>query len=259
MSLPGAYRTADGSTLPAITTEEMRELDDIAIEETGPNLYQMMENAGRGLAEVVLAELERLPESGPIVVLAGTGGNGGGGICAARHLANRGLDVTVAVSRPDAMHEATAWQRSIFGSTSGAVVEVAYLRSLRARIIVDAVIGYSLLDAPNGAAGEMLQWAVEQRSTFGARVVSLDVPSGIDATSGDAPGKHVRADVTFALGLPKTGLHPSVGIDASVVGELKLGDLGLPSGLYARFGSPCPFRSAFSVELEPVGLDRPSS
>lgn len=259
MSRSGAYRTSDGTVLPALTTEEMRELDQIAEEETGPGLLQMMENAGRNLAEVVASELADDPEAGPIVVLAGTGGNGGGGTCAARHLANRGLDVTLCVSRPEAMHDATAWQRTIYGSTSGAVVEVGHLASLQASVIVDAVIGYNLQEAPHGAAGDMIQWADYQRSQNGARVVSLDLPSGVDATTGDAPGAHISADVTVTLGLPKAGLHPGTGTDGTVAGSVKLGDLGLPTGLYARFGSPSPFRTSYVVDLEPVGIERPSS
>jgi len=73
----------------------MMEIDRIAMQETGPNLYQMMENAGRNLCTLTIEKLGRNWNKAKILVLAGTGGNGGGGICAARHLANRGADVTV--------------------------------------------------------------------------------------------------------------------------------------------------------------------
>ena len=89
-----------GVIVPAITTNQMREVDRVAIEELGPNLYQMMENAGRNLALMVMDVLGSDWSSTPITVLAGTGGNGGGGICAARHLANRGADVALVVSEP---------------------------------------------------------------------------------------------------------------------------------------------------------------
>ena len=95
-----AFITDAGVRVPAITTDQMREVDRVAIEEVGPNLYQMMENAGRNLAITVLETLAANWSTTPIAVLSGTGGNGGGGICAARHLANRGADVTVVLSDP---------------------------------------------------------------------------------------------------------------------------------------------------------------
>jgi len=259
MSLPGAYRTEDGIILPAVTTEEMRELDAIATDETGPNLFQMMENAGRNLAEVVIDELKERDDRPAVVVLAGTGGNGGGGICAARHLANRGLDVTLCVSHPERLSGVPEAQRLIYGHTSGAAVDTAHLPSLQAEIVVDALIGYSLEDAPKAEARDMINWAVDQRTRFGARVVSLDLPSGVDATTGEAPGAYIRADTTLTLALPKTGLHPQGELANACAGKIRLGDIGLPSGLYARFGSPMPFRSSFVVDLEPVGADRSSS
>jgi NAD(P)H-hydrate epimerase len=92
------FSTHDGVSVPAVTAAEMRELDRIAIEETGPSLLQMMEHAGRSLAEVVLRMLESKSSSASVLVLAGTGGNGGGGICAARHLSERVADVSVCLT-----------------------------------------------------------------------------------------------------------------------------------------------------------------
>jgi len=71
------FVTDAGVTVPAVTTDQMREVDRVAIEEVGPNLYQMMENAGRNLALTVLETLGANWTSTPITVLAGTGGNGG--------------------------------------------------------------------------------------------------------------------------------------------------------------------------------------
>ena len=86
--------------VPVVTTEQMRKVDRIAIDETGPNLFQMMENAGRNLALQVMETLGAMWNRASITVLAGGGGNGGGGICAARHLANRGIDVKLCVAEP---------------------------------------------------------------------------------------------------------------------------------------------------------------
>src|SRR5215472_12579270 len=122
-----AFFTDSNKKVPALTTAQMREVDRIAMEETGPNLYQMMENAGRNLAEMALERLGGVWQQSRIVVLAGTGGNGGGGITAARHLANRGARVELCLAVPDKLTEVAAWQRKIFQSTSGKEVEFSNL------------------------------------------------------------------------------------------------------------------------------------
>src|SRR5262249_57998507 len=83
------FVTASGIEVPAVDSIEMREVDRIAVEETGPNLYQMMENAGRNLALLAMDLLGEGWRQADILVLAGSGGNGGGGVFAARPLAKR--------------------------------------------------------------------------------------------------------------------------------------------------------------------------
>src|SRR5215813_10687352 len=99
------FETDQGILVPAVTAEEMREVDRVAVEETGPNLYQMMENAGRNLATLALEILGGYSNRCRILVLAGTGGNGGGGICAARHLANRGVPVVLSLAEAHRLSE----------------------------------------------------------------------------------------------------------------------------------------------------------
>jgi NAD(P)H-hydrate epimerase len=93
-----AFRTDGGIDVPAVTADGMRAVDRVAVEDVDLGLLQMMENAGRILAETAV---EMAPE-GEIAVFAGGGGNGGGGLCSARHLANRGRDVTIVLDRPTA-------------------------------------------------------------------------------------------------------------------------------------------------------------
>jgi NAD(P)H-hydrate epimerase len=92
--------TDRGIEVPSVTTEQMIEVDRVAMEETEPNLFQMMENAGRNLALQAIACLGENWQQANIVVLSGSGGNGGGGICGARHLANRGAKVKLCLSSP---------------------------------------------------------------------------------------------------------------------------------------------------------------
>jgi NAD(P)H-hydrate epimerase len=239
------FVTDTGLLVPAITTEQMREVDRVAVEELGPNLFQMMENAGRGLALTVLEAAGAHRRSTRIVVMAGTGGNGGGGICAARHLANRGADVAVVVSDPNRLTPVAEHQLHVYRATTGRLASISDLPALPADLIVDAVIGYSLKEAPRGPARRMVEHVGSQR----VPVISLDVPSGIDATTGMAPGVHVRASTTLTLALPKRGL------DAAEAGELWLADLGIPIDVYRRARLEVPsglFGDRFRVPLQPV-------
>src|SRR5215472_971700 len=102
-------RTLSRGAVPALTTEQMRAVDRAMVEDLHIELVQMMENAGRNLAELAITRFS--PTS--VTVLAGPGGNGGGGLVAARHLANRGCQVQVVLSEPDRLTPVPAHQADI--------------------------------------------------------------------------------------------------------------------------------------------------
>ena len=235
------FRTDRGIFVPAITTEQMREIDRIAIEETGPNLYQMMENAGRNLATVALEMVGDESLESRILVLAGTGGNGGGGICAARHLANRGIETVLCMAQPHGLSEVSKWQHQVFSSTPGKVLSAGDLARERFDLILDALIGYGLTGAPAGIYADLIAWA----NSTGTRILALDVPSGLDSTTGNTPGPAIRAEATVTLALPKTGLL------AGKAGGLFLADIGIPLETYRRVGVAYfpPFGSRYIVPL----------
>lgn len=235
------FVTDSGVEVPALTTEQMIEVDRIALEKTGPNLYQMMENTGRNLAELALQIWGKKWMEVSVVVLAGTGGNGGGGICAARHLANRNIDVNLCLTRAEQLGEAPAFQRQVFQWTSGREVEITSLEELFPDLIIDALIGYNLTSVPRGVMADIINWA----NGCNAPILSLDVPSGIDATSGEAPGAHIRPQWTMTLAMPKTGLTPEK------TGDLWLADIGIPEETYRRIGIQyvSPFGNRFRVPL----------
>lgn len=216
------YHSPDGP-LPGVTADEMRELDRIAVEETGPTLLQMLEHAGRSLSEVVL---RRLAVGTTVVVLAGRGHNGAGGVAAARHLHNRGVPVTVVRPATDQLAPATQRQLEQYVLTEGRVAGPDDLGGLDADLVVDAVVGYGLRGAPRGAAFDLVRWAVDRT----ADIVALDVPTGVDATTGRTPGAHVVPAVTLTLALPKTGLRPGT------CGEVLLADVGVPAIALRRLG-----------------------
>lgn len=235
------FVTDKGVRVPAIDTEQMREVDSVAIEETGPNLYQMMENAGRNLATIAIELLGDKWDKANILVAAGPGGNGGGGISAARHLANRNAKVTLSLSSPDRLSEVPVFQYEIFKSTSGKVLDLEAISQESYDLIIDALIGYSLKGSPRGKALDLIKWINES----GARVLSLDVPSGVDSTTGESPGEYVSADYTMTLALPKTGLANDK------AGELYLADIGIPHETYNRIGINyiSPFDNRYVVPI----------
>ncbi len=245
------FLTDKGIEVPSVTTEQMIEVDRVAMEETGPNLFQMMENAGRNLALQALQAIACLGESwqqSNIIVLSGSGGNGGGGICAARHLANRGAKVQLCLSSPDRLKEVPQWQRHIFQSTSGKEIEISELIASTEPVdlIIDALIGYSLRAAPRGNALDLINWA----NNTGVPILSLDTPSGVDSTTGETPGEYIHASWTMTLALPKTGLLPDK------TGELILADIGIPPGAYSwetlQLKYTPPFGDRFRISLKTI-------
>lgn len=207
-----------------VTEAEMAEIDRIMIEDLQITLVQMMENAGRNLARVVLDGFS--PRSA--VVLSGSGGNGGGGMVAARHLFNAGVEVTVVSSRPQEELQGVPLLQSEILSRMG--VEFA-VDLVEADVTVDALVGYSLQGPPRGRPLEL----IEQLATREGPVVALDTPSGLDVTSGKGPGTVVRADVTMTLALPKVGLR-----NAPEVGELLLADISVPHSAARQYHSKPP-------------------
>ena len=154
----------------------MREIDRIAIE-SGLSLLQMMENAGIRLSEVAWTFLELRPGR-RVVVLAGGGNNGGGALAAARHLANRGADVTVVPDRPvPGLSDAGRRQLEILEQ---AHVPVSFEPPSAPEAIIDGLIGYGLRGDPQGQTSVLIEWA----NRSGALVCSLDLPSGLDANIG---------------------------------------------------------------------------
>ena len=236
------FVTTHGVEVPAVNAAQMREVDRIAMEETGPNLFQMMENAGRNLARLAIDVLGDRWQEAKVLVLSGSGGNGGGGICAARHLANRNASVTLCLADPAKLQGVPAFQRTILKWTSAREIAFDRIQDERPDLVLDALIGYGLQSAPSGQVAGLIEWT---RSSA-AQVLALDIPSGVDATSGATPGVFVNARWTLTLALPKTGLR------SQVSGVVYLADIGIPSAVYQRIGVQYvpPFGRDFCVPLQ---------
>lgn len=225
-------------TVPSLTADQMREVDRVMIEELHITLVQMMENAGRSLAELAIRRFD----PAAVLVLAGPGGNGGGGLVAARHLANRGCAVHVVLATTrERLREVPAHQLDILERMG---VRTAP-EPVAADLIVDAMLGYSLQGEPRGRAAELIRWA----NISSAPVLSLDCPSGLDVTTGRAADPCVQATATMTLALPKVGL-----LSSSETGDLYLADISVPAAVYRDLGLEVPHGLFAADSVLPVAL-----
>lgn len=206
----------------------MAEVDRLMIEEYHIELLQMMENAGRNLADCAQMMLKDAPNPS-VLVLCGAGNNGGGGLVGARHLLNRGLTVTVVLIKEENQLKVIPAQQwhilQKMGVTSSKSADVNEFD-----LVLDAMIGYGLQGHPREYAAK---W-IKKLNAAEVPILSLDVPSGLDATRGIPMEPCVQADATLTLALPKTGL---LTVKAKAyVGDLYLADISVPPQLYRSLG-----------------------
>ena len=178
----------------------------------------MMEAAGWQVARQVRE---------PAVVVCGVGNNAGDGLAAARHLHRWGRLVSVCCI--DASRLSGPAARELEALRKSGVDVWPVLQLPDAEVVVDAIFGTGLTRAPEGKFAE---W-IEAINASGKRVVSVDVPSGLDADSGLAYSPFVDPDVTVALGLPKPGLE-------QFGGKVVVADIGVPLEAYATVGIEVP-------------------
>ncbi len=217
--------------IPPVSVQQMKAIDRLMVEAVKADPLQMMENAGVNLARLACDRfLGQAPPGKVVTVLAGTGGNGGGALACARRLHNWGAHVQVLISRPAVRFQgAPAKQLQI-------LVELQLPWSVGKpretwrfpELIIDGLIGYSLSGPPEGPAALLIEWA----NGLGKPILALDVPSGVDATTGEVLKPAIKATATMTLALPKTGVVASRA--KANVGELYLADIGVPPELYAH-------------------------
>lgn len=233
--------------LPALTTDQMREVDRATMQDMGITLMQMMENAGRHLATLARERLGGTIEGKRVIVLAGRGNNGGGGMVAARHLANWGAEVCVILTAtPEDYHDIPGYQLRILENMGMPSAQIPFDKAFRGDLILDALIGYGLSGAPMGRVATAIQAANDS----GIPILALDAPSGLDTTTGTVYGPSIGAEATLTLALPKVGLLHSAA--RTVVGELYVADISVPPSVYASMGLAVPhlFAEADIVHIQ---------
>jgi len=218
-------------TPPFLTREQVRALDRRAIDEFGVPGIVLMENAGRGAAEV----LRRLGVHGRVVICCGKGNNGGDGFVIARHLAVHEVSVRILLfCRPEelsgdaAINERIAAKlklpREVHAGPSPDLNAVG--RELAAaEWVVDALFGAGL----SGAVRPPLSRVIEAINAGAARVFAVDIPSGLDCDTGRPLGATVRAEHTVTFAAPKVGFaNPEA---RAWLGQVHLVDIGVPCPL----------------------------
>lgn len=233
--------------------EGVRELDRRAVEEFGIPSIVLMENAAIHLAEAVLDVLEdEADEDGTVLVVAGTGSNGGDGLAAARHLANSGAAVHILLAgqaervKGDAatnlrVVRAMGLPLTITGERDAAAALRRLAGEASPAVLVDALYGTGVSGALRDGGAELVA-AINQIGEDGAFIVSADVPSGLDADTGEAlgvsPHGAVRADVTVTFAGLKRGFLTLAA--QGHVGDIMVADIGAPMELAASLGEELP-------------------
>lgn len=235
---PGGYPQRKLAEVPALTGVQMRELQRIAQEEYGIDILQITENAGRACAHLTLQMLGGKARGQVIVVLAGGGNKGAAGLCAARTLSNWGFRVMPVLADVESessfavRRELTVLRNAgIMEPGDTETTEIALEDALAgAELVIDALVGYGLEGPPVGIAAAATELATVSRKP----ILALDVPTGVNAASGEPSQPAIRASTTLILDLPKKGsLQPTARAN---VGELYLADLGIPRAVHERLG-----------------------
>jgi NAD(P)H-hydrate epimerase len=213
-----------------LTGEQMRRVDRRAIDELGIPSRTLMEAAGKGVAERLLAELPEA-RTAPVVVLCGKGNNGGDGLVAARWIARAGgAPCVFLVGRADELAGDTRASHAQAREAGIDPCEIVDERSLeevrrwlaRAPIVIDALLGTGV----RGAARGLMATLIDDLNRSTAYVVSIDLPSGLDADSADLAGPAVRAKRTYTLCRPKLPLV--LGAGATLAGRMSVIPIGIP-------------------------------
>jgi hydroxyethylthiazole kinase-like uncharacterized protein yjeF len=215
-----------------ISSKEMRALE-VNAEYFGISLLQLMENAGRNIAEEIGS---RFNKDRGILIFCGLGGNGGDGFVAARHLLSLGFDkvAVVLVGKAESIvHESAlanwlALQNFRESIPIWELTDVAEMSKIEVDIVVDALLG-------TGTRGKLkppVSQFVDFINSSGGTKIAVDVPTGLDSDSGEVLGTCVKADVTVTFHKPKSGLEKA----KNYVGELIVREIGLPCELETFVG-----------------------
>ena len=212
--------------MKVVTAAEMRQLDSETIERIGIPGIVLMETAGSAIVRSIRRDS---PDCRRIGVFVGKGNNGGDGLVIARQLAHAGCDVHIFLVSPAESFTGDAQTNLQIAQNLGLPMEdaVTAISQTRCEMFVDAIFGTGLRRPVVGEIADV----IEGINRLPAPVIAVDLPSGLDADTGQPLGACVRADKTVTIGFPKRGLllHPG----AEFAGKLEVADIGFPKQVVA--------------------------
>jgi ADP-dependent NAD(P)H-hydrate dehydratase / NAD(P)H-hydrate epimerase len=216
-----------------ISAAEIHKMDESALRDYSMPGLLLMENAGRSVSEIISKEYKPCK----VLIFSGKGNNGGDGLVVARHLANHGYSVQVALLEDPAGLKGDPLlnfqilskmniSRVLMATISEEEISV-YCR--KSDLVVDAIFGVGI----HSSVGGIFEKAIHAINGRQRPVVSIDIPSGLDADTGQVHGVAVKATKTVTLALPKRGLF--VGEGPRYAGEIEVADIGIPRELLLPF------------------------
>lgn len=233
-----------------VSAEEMRWCDETATRSFGiPSIF-LMENAGRGSSDAIARVYGPL-DGRSVVIACGKGNNGGDGFVVARHLLNHGARVTVLLLAPrqqlkgDARRNFEilyAIRKSLPKRLSIKNIKRKIPSGMQADLIVDALLGTGFSGTIRPPYAGVIDWMNRQK----APLIAIDIPSGIDGTTGMMTNRAVSAERTFTMGALKTGLLCNHGRDHS--GHIEVVDIGIPLSVYGSRNL-----RTFQIEASDIG------
>ncbi len=218
----------------ALTCQQIRAFDALAIEHVGIPGIVLMENAGRGCAEFIYGTLGH-PAASRVLILCGPGNNGGDGFVIARHLHNAGVQVAVVLAAPSEKSQGDAGTNlrilermgiAFIRAHEPATLEEACAALGAANVVVDALLGTGSAGSPRGAMAQLIEAA---NAAAPVKRIAIDIPSGLDADRGVANPPCFRADATVTMVAPKIGFSSPAARE--YVGRIVVVDIGLPHAL----------------------------
>ncbi|MBD3379251.1 MAG: NAD(P)H-hydrate epimerase [Candidatus Omnitrophica bacterium] len=217
--------------MKSVTASRMAEIDRIAQEEYGIPQISLMENAGRAVYAEILKALEgEYIEN--IYILCGKGNNGGDGFVAARHLyGSFGEKVRVYAVDAEGMKEGAARKNMERASSLIHILPAENFldEDIHQSVLVDALFGTGFTGEVRGISSGV----IDKINAPGCPVFSVDVPSGLDATTGKASKHCVKASKTITFGLPKKGFYENEGPEKC--GKIVVADIGFPKELLDKY------------------------
>jgi NAD(P)H-hydrate epimerase len=205
-----------------LTRTQVREIDRLAVEKYSMPSILLMENAARAVCDTAI---DMLKENDSVTIFCGGGNNGGDGFAVARRLHNHKIDVRVVQCFDPAKLPADAavnWR--IIESMKIHVVQLENLKIDKNDLVIDALLGTGATSPPR----ERIKQAIQMINSV-SRVLAVDLPSGLDADTGEPLGECVRAMKTVTFVAEKIGFANPV--SKSYTGEIIVGDIGCPREL----------------------------